>query len=175
MSYNKQEYAYIVGRLRALETRLMTPNLVERMVEAKSAQDAYRVLNDITFLSGSMGEPEVEEFQTVLLKGLQKMQRLFAKMAPYPEILNFLWLKYDFHNLKVILKARLTERGYEDVEHALMDMGNRRKDEWDDYIGSGKIEPLTDQMLQTIQDATEHYEKHQDPQMVDLIVDSHYL
>ena len=175
MIYKNQDYAYINGRLRALETSLMNANLVERMIDAPTAQDAFRVLNDISFLSGSIGEYTVNDFQKVLTGGLQKMAKLFKEMAPNPEVMNYLWLKYDFHNLKVVLKARLTGRGYADVEHALIDMGNRSKSEWEIYLLTGKIKPLTDGMISTVKDATTHYNINEDAQSVDLIVDRHFV
>lgn len=175
MIYKNQDYAYIVGRLRALETRLMNANLVERMIDAPTAQDAFRVLNDVPLISGSIGEYTVDDFQKVLSGGLKKMAELFRSMAPNPEVMNYLWLKYDFHNLKVVLKARLTGRGYADVEHALIDMGNRSKSEWETYLLTGKIKPLTDGMNSTIQDATIHYNNNEDAQSVDLIVDRHFV
>lgn len=175
MTYNNHNYAYINGRIRALETRLITPNLVERMIDAETPEKTFRILNDITFLSGSLGEYEAADFQKVLVLGLQKMVRLFGKMAPYPEVLEFLWIKYDFHNLKVVLKANLTGRGFADVSHALIDLGGRSKAEWEEYLGSGKITPLTRDMMETIEEARQHYEQNKNPQAVDFIIDKHYL
>lgn len=172
---NKTDYAYIIGRLRALETRLPTANVLERMIEAGSAGEAFRVLNDLTFVLGSIGEHTVNEFQTVLTKATQKMARLLNRMSPYPEVIKFLWLKYDFHNLKIALKARLTEHGYADVSHALVDLGTLSAEEWEHYILEGKIPSLTKGMHDTLEDAVKQYEKTNDPQIVDLIVDKYYL
>ena len=45
MIYNQDiRYAYIVGRLRASETRLLTDSDMERMLEASTFADALRVL-----------------------------------------------------------------------------------------------------------------------------------
>lgn len=175
MPHNKADYAYIIGRLRALETKSLTTNVVERMIEAKTADEAFRVLNDISFLSGSIGEDTVNDFQKVLNRGVQKMVRLIYKMSPYPEVVNFLMLKYDFHNLKVVLKARLTEKGYADVSHALIGLGTLTMSEWEHFALEGQIPPLTDYLSETIKDASLEYEKTNDPQVVDLIVDKHYL
>lgn len=175
MSNRKEDYAYIVGRLRALETKFITSNLVERMIEANSAEEAFRVLNDITFLSGSIGDFTSSEFQRVLADGLKKMANLISKMAPNLDVIKFLWLKYDFHNLKVSLKARLTQRGYADVSHALVDLGTLSAEEWEHFVLEGKVPALTKGMHDTIEDARRQYEKTEDPQIVDLIVDKHYL
>lgn len=172
---NNTDYAYIIGRLRALETRLPTVNVVERMIESTSAEEAFRVLNDLIFVSGSMGEHTAEEFQKVLTKATQKMIRLLAKMSPSSDVAQFLWLKYDFHNLKVALKARLVGHGYSDVEHALIDLGTLSAEDWEHFCLEGKIIPLTEGLHETLDDAKKEYEKTEDPQIVDLIVDKHFL
>ncbi len=169
------DYAYIVGRLRAIETRLLTPNLMERMIDASSAEDAFRTLNDLTFISGSIGDYAVSEFQKVLTASIKKMLWLLAKMAPYPEVAKCFWLKYDFHNLKVALKARLVEHGYADIKHALIDLGSFSAEVWEHFVLEGRMPPLTKGMHETIQDASQQYEKTEDPQIVDMIVDRHYL
>ncbi len=173
--YLPTDYAYIVGRLRALNTRLLTPNLVERMIDASSADDAFRILNDLTFLAGCMGDHTVNEFQVVLSKGVQKMLRLIKRMSPNTEVVDFLNLKFDFHNLKVSLKARLTQRGYADVQHALVDLGSLSEAQWEQFVLDGTIPPITEGMTETIADVTRQFEANGDPQTVDLLVDKHYL
>jgi len=145
------------------------------MIEADTANAAFHVLNDLTFVSGSIGEHTVDEFQTVLTKATEKMSRLLAKMSPDPNVLKFLWLKYDFHNLKVTLKARLVGHGYADVEHALVDLGCMRAEDWERFVLEGKIPALTKGMHGAMADATKQYKKTHDPQIVDLIVDKHYI
>lgn len=172
---NPADYAYIIGRLRALETQFPTFNLVERMIEAKSADDAFRVLNDIPFISGSIGEYSVDEFQKVLTRATQKMIQLLLKMSPSSESIQFLWMKYDFHNLKVALKARLTNRGYADVSHALVDLGSLSAVEWEQFVLEGKTPPLTAGLHETLIDVAREYEKTGDSQIVDQIVDKHFL
>ena len=172
---DRTAYAYIVARLRALETRLISAGFVERMIDADSANEAFRSLNDLSFLSGCMGEYTVNEFQSVLAKGLQKMLRLFNRMAPHPEVVNFLNLKYDFHNLKIALKAYLTKKNFADVSHALLDVGSFSKDRWEEFVLEGTVPPLTDGMQKTLNEVNVEYEKNEDPQIVDMLVDKHYV
>ena len=173
--YNPTDYAYIVGRLRALETRLLTPNIVERMIDADTAEDTFKILNDLTFLNGCMGDCEVKDFQTVLKDGVAKMLRVIRRMSPNSDVINFLNLKYDFHNLKVSLKAKLTERGYEHISHALWDYGSLTENQWEQFILDGTIPPLTEGMNDTLDDVYKQYEANPDPQIVDMLVDKHYL
>ena len=50
---SNDQYAYAVGRVRAMETRLLDRSKIDRMVEAKSAEEALKVL----------GESEYAEYQ----------------------------------------------------------------------------------------------------------------
>ena len=43
---SKNAYLYAVGRVKALETKLLKKSTFERMLEAPTAQDALKVLED---------------------------------------------------------------------------------------------------------------------------------
>jgi V/A-type H+-transporting ATPase subunit C len=169
------DYAYIVGRIRALETKMLNRNLMERMLDAPSASEAFRVLNDMPLILGAIGDHHVPEFNTVLLKALQSLKRLYKRMTPDLYALRFLWYRYDFHNLKVTLKARLTGRGYEDVKHALIDMGEVPVEQWESFLMDGKLLFKTTGLIRAIQEATRLYEETGNPQIIDQVIDQHYL
>jgi V/A-type H+-transporting ATPase subunit C len=168
-------YAYIVGRVRAFETQLLNQTLLERILDAKNADEAFRVLNDHPLLSDHIGDLKVGDYQKVFLAGLKSMQKIIHEMAPYKDVMNFLWYKYDFHNLKVILKARLMEHGYADIEHALIDVGLHSLENWEKVLFEGKPIDLIPGAEPAIKEASEFYEKTKNPQIIDLIIDQHYL
>lgn len=172
---DNSRYAYIVGRLRALETKMMNQSLLERLLDANGADEAFRVLNDLPLVMGSIGEYEVSNFNKVLVGSLREMKDLFIQMSPYPEHLNFLWYRYDFHNLKVILKAKLTERGYADVSHALIDLGTVNIGDWEKYLLEDKKIELTKDLVNVIDKITSFYEKTSDPQVIDMMIDQYLL
>lgn len=173
--YDNSKYAYIVGRLRALDTKMMNQGLLERLLDAKSADESYRVLNDMPLVMGSINDYEAKDFNKVLQGALGELKELFIQMAPYKDVLNFLWYKYDFHNLKVVLKAKLTERGYADVEHALTSLGNISFEDWEKHLLEDKSIKLTEGLDRIIDKAKEAYEKSNDPQVIDQVIDSYYL
>ncbi len=169
------DYSYIVGRVRALETQLLNQTLLERVLDAKNADEAFRVLNDYPLLSEYIGDLKVDDYQKIFLAGLKNIQRIIHEMAPHKKVMNFLWYKYDFHNLKVVLKARLMEHGYSDIQHALIDVGLHSLENWEKTLFEGKSLDLIPGVAFAIKEATEAYEKTKDPQVVDLILDQHYL
>ena len=169
------DYSYIVGRVRALETQLLNQTLLERVLDANNADEAFRVLNDHALLSEHIGDLKVNDYQKVFLSGLKSVQNLINEMAPCKEIMNFLWYKYDFHNLKIVLKVRLVKHGYADVKHALIDVGLHSLENWEKVLFEDKSFDFIPGVASVVKKATELYDKSKDPQIIDLIVDQYYL
>ena len=173
--YDNSKYAYIVGRLRALDTKMLNVTMLERLMEAPGASEVFRSLNDLPLVTGSLDDYEEQDFAKVLTDSVREMKALLIQMAPYPELLDFLWYKYDFHNLKVCLKAKVTGHGYEDVSHALTDLGTLNMEAWQGFVLEDKSLPLDGQINKKIAQIKEIYEKEADPQVINTVVDQHYL
>lgn len=144
-------------------------------MDAKSADEAFRVLNDHPLISDHIDDLKVGDYQKVLSLALKSIQKIIHEMAPHKEVMNFLWYKYDFHNLKIVLKARLTEHGYADIQHALIDAGLYGLENWEKALFEGKSLDLISGTAFAIKEATELYEKSKNPQIIDLIIDQYYL
>ena len=172
---NNTDYSYIVGRVRALETQMLDQTLLERLLDAPSAEEAFRTLNDHALMAEHIGDLGVDDYQKVFSASLKSIQNILHEMAPEKEFMNFLWYKFDFHNLKVVLKAKLMEHGYADIEHALIDMGHHSLSNWEAVLFENKTLDLIPGVGFAIKAATELYEKNNDPQVVDLIIDQYYL
>jgi len=98
----KVDYAYAVGRIRVLETRLLSRGMVERMLEAADVNELYRILSDTAY-GALLSETTVygwllrtEEIRTIAL---------FDELCVDPILSELIHYRYDFHNLKVLMKA----------------------------------------------------------------------
>ena len=97
------DYLFLSTRIRALERSLLTRERMERMLEASTAAEAIKVLQEC-------GYPEVEE---VTVDSVNEMlskvrERTFDDLylfAPDRNIIDVFKIKYDYHNAKVLLKA----------------------------------------------------------------------
>jgi len=173
--YDNSKYAYIVGRLRALDTKMFNASMLERLMEAPGASEVFRSLNDIPLVAAALSNHSVQDFSKVLTSAIENIKELMIQMAPYPEVLNFLWYKYDFHNLKVSLRAKVTGQGYADVNHALIGLGTVSKEAWEAFILEDKSVQLTKKLDKQIDKIKALYEKDADPTMINVIIDQHYV
>ena len=112
------EFAFTTGSVRVLETRLLTGAQLGRMAEATDAAEAWRMLADAGATKAS--EISWQNYEEALAKELQELYRYVGLVSPKPELTNWLAHRYDFHNLKVFLKARFLT---EDPTEAVFDVG----------------------------------------------------
>ena len=100
---------------------------------------------------------EAETFEQLEDRLNQELADLRRELFRDTDVADICWLKYDFHNLKILLKEKLTEQS---LDHYLLPLG---KDSLADF----------DQML--VRRATEIYEKTADFCQMDYWVDQEYL
>lgn len=91
-------YAYATGRIRALETRLVSAGRLGRFLEARSVEDIGRLLVE-------NGYPAASDPEQSLNLELTATYELIHKLSPDPQLVDTLMLARDFHNLRVMLKA----------------------------------------------------------------------
>jgi V/A-type H+-transporting ATPase subunit C len=177
---DKTSFAQSVAWIRVLETKLLSENELERMVLAKDAKDAYKILNETDY-SNHVGDIEnVESFQEVINAGLRDSKATVEKIVPYKHIFNILWFRYDFHNMKVLLKAKNSGKSFEDVVDYTYDFGAVELDRFKKYIlegddaGFGIEEEYERYMKESIKLAQSEFEKDDDPQLIDIVLDKRF-
>jgi len=171
------QFVQSVAWVRVLESQLLNENELERMILAKDAHDAYRILNETNY-STHIGDIEkVESFQDVINSGLGDAKALINKIAPQKWVFNLLWYRYDFHNMKVLLKAKYSDKTFEDVERLLFNFGAVPVSSLRKYIFDGEdvlfglLEEDEKYLKESIKFADADYLKSSDPQLIDVVLD----
>jgi V/A-type H+/Na+-transporting ATPase subunit C len=163
--------------IRVLETKLLNENELERMVLAKDARDAYKILNETDYSSHVGDIEKLESFQEVINAGLKDTKELIMRIAPENWVFNILWFRYDFHNLKVLLKAKYSGKEFAEVENFLLHFGAIPTEKLKKYIfGNEDVSFGIEQdyevyIKESVALAKMDYEKDEDPQMIDIVLD----
>ena len=92
------DYLAVSAWLHAMETRLLTPEKLERLLEAASETEARKLLTECGYAEALPLEEALREHRETLYKEL-------AAAVPDPRLIELFQLKYDYHNIKAILKA----------------------------------------------------------------------
>jgi len=168
LKVNQYDYAYPTGRIRAREIKLLDDSRFERMLESSSADEAYKVLTEADYGFGGDAAEDFHSFETLLSDELKKTFMLLYELAPQPEVIKAFQRRYDYFNIKVLIKAEL--QGVE-TPSILIDAGTFEKDEIIRIIRERDYEELTPIMRDAVLDVYDVFSRTRDPQAIDLLLD----
>ncbi|MDI9419198.1 MAG: V-type ATP synthase subunit C [Firmicutes bacterium] len=165
-------YVYTISRIRVIEQKMLSPAMLERMIEAGTPEEALKVLHDAGY--GYAGEGySVGDYERLLSEEQEKVYRLLMETVPDTREFDFLIIKNDYHNLKVCLKAEFSDQAVEDAYLLSPSLvpGKQLMDLLRERNFSGLPAPMAESAAESI----EAFTKMQDPQVIDLILDkAHY-
>ena len=98
-------YEYLTGLIRVLEKRLPDKTDMDRMILAKTAKDAFVVLNDTDYADNILDRGP-EDYQKILEDDLLQLKTMLNKAIDSGPLFKFLFIDFDFLNIKTILKQK---------------------------------------------------------------------
>jgi len=107
------KYMYAGVRAQALSHNLLTEIDLERLLTANNADEALLVLQD-TFLAPYLAKYE-SDLAHATDDSVSEAKHLLASIAPDPKLLDLLWIKYDFYNLRTIVKGLRAEQTHDEI------------------------------------------------------------
>lgn len=101
-----QRYGFAVGKVRVLQTRVFGAGTYERLLDAPTFSEQTRVLSDTIYGRYLEDATSADDVETGLETALDDFYR-FLDDASLPEaVVRFFRVRYDYANLRAVLKAR---------------------------------------------------------------------
>ena len=119
------DYIYAGTRAKALENQLLSENQMELLLSAKSVDEVHTVLQN-TFLAPyliSKDKNKKPSATVALEECVREAKSVLNSIAPEPELLFILWLRYDYHNLKAIIKGKKAGLNTEEILQSCFNIG----------------------------------------------------
>lgn len=165
------DYAQAVSRIRVLETRLLDKAKLDRMIDSTSPDDAMKVLLESEYSNSSGSVKRSEDYEILLSEEMKRIYSLMYKVSPEPRIIDIMSLKYDYHNMKVLLKGRALGK---DLSYLLVPVGTVETEHLKKYLSEGNYTDLKPIMREALERAEKSFKENKDPQMIDIILDSSF-
>lgn len=165
---NEGDYAYASARIRAREPKLLGNSQFDRMLEAPAAEEAYKVLTEAEYGIEGRGTTGLFAFEELLSGEMKKCFMLLSEITPHQEVIKAFQRRYDYFNIKVLLKAELSGA---EVPHILVDTGTISSAEMIRIIRERDYSGLTPLMSEAISEVYDVFSRTRDPQAIDLILD----
>ena len=160
------DYLAISARIRAMETGLLTRERMEQVLEARSDDEAVKILQECGYPELDATHPEAMD--AALSAAREATLTDLGDSAPDPRYIDIFKLKYDYHNAKALLKAAAMGT---DPDRMLMDMGRVPAAELKEAVQTGELENLPSRLADAIQEAKEVLDTTRDPQLSDIVLD----
>lgn len=113
-------YGFAVGKVRVLETRVFGSATYERLVDAPTFDEQRRILSDTPYGSFLEGVATADDVETALEGALDEIYRFLVTSSLPDPVVRFFRVRYDYANLRAVLKARLLGAS---TEGLLVDLG----------------------------------------------------
>lgn len=164
------KFTQAVSRIWVLETKLLDKPKVERMIEAPSASEVLRILNETEYSNVSSNIKRPEDYEEILTAELKRVYDLVYEISPVKEVVKIMSLKYDYHNAKVLLKGKVLGK---DFSSMLIKLGNIDLQEIKRKIDGDNFKSLNGTLGKGVQEAMKVFEETKDPQKIDIIIDKY--
>lgn len=160
------DYLALSARVRVLENSLLTRERRERMVDARTDEEALKILSEC-------GYPEPENLSLPAVNAMlsKSRQDLFAdlrKWSPQEELVEVFQIKYDYHNVKALLKS---EAIGEDARRLFMAGGRFEPGQLTEDLRQENMEEYPRTFREALAAAQEVLTQEKSPQKCDLLLD----
>lgn len=160
---------YAAARIFALENKLLSRDRIERMVEAHSPDDVLRILGETDYGLGIAELSSANDYEDFLSSELERIFEFFKIVSPNLDITDLFFLKYDFHNLKVLLKNRYLTRSQEDL--LVRGVGTLELELLEDAIEEEDYSSLPNYLKEVLEEIDRAMEIRLDPQKISILLD----
>ena len=166
MKRNDTDFLHATTRVRALERQLLNKERAERMLDAKSMEEAAKLLPEMGY--EEVSPPTMTQLGAVLSRARCATFALLRAISPIPELVDVFQVKYDYHNIKAILKAEA--RGVR-ADHLLMDAGRIPKEKLETALRLREMRELPAVMRTATEEARDVLSRTEDPRLADMVLD----
>ncbi|WP_032120828.1 V-type ATP synthase subunit C [Clostridium amazonitimonense] len=163
-------FTQVIPRLRVLETRLLDRAKIDRMIDSDSAEDALKVLQESEYSTLMSNVKRAEDYEVILSAELKRVYKMLYDMTPEDSVVDIMSLRYDYHNIKVLIKGKLLEK---DFSYMLISVGTLDINKLKYALDNESYRDLNPIMRKAIEEALEDFSTSKNPQKIDIILDKY--
>lgn len=160
------EYIYISSRIKALETKMLSKQDFEKMAYASSLDEAARVLTDKGWKP--FAPQDSMSLEESIQAHRQETMDLLYKYSPDKTIIDVFRLKYDYSNLKALVKSQISGIN---PENAMLTGGMIAPDSMTNLFKTNQLKSADEHIALASDNAVSVLKRTSDPQLSDIELD----
>ncbi len=156
--------------LRAREPKLLNNDRAERMLDASSFEECAKLLTDCGY--GDMSQMSAKEIEAELAGHRRDVFAEMDNLCPDEELVDVFRIKYDYHNVKAIIKAEAMNL---DAERLLSDSGRIAPEQLLTIYNEDRCTELPKMLAEAVEEAKSTLARTSNPQLADFVLDKAYF
>jgi len=160
-----ETYVYAGTSAYTMMSKLLSETERERIIGAKDVPELTDALRETFFGTYLAGTTDIDE---ALSKAMIDAKHNLERLSPNPHLLAVLWLRYDFYNLKILMKYLSPEYGGASEDH-FIPLGTQSYAVMERAIKTGNAATLHNALAEAVRSAPK--EGH----ALDVFMESRYL
>lgn len=112
----KDQYIFASTRARLFEKNLLTQDQWKRLLQASDYDEALTILQETRYGEEIAKLSQKEDYEQLLSNELIKQAGNISELVRDDVLSSLLYLKYEYHNLKVAIQSDWEEEGFLDLE-----------------------------------------------------------
>lgn len=168
MPQNSFPFASII--IKSKELKILGNDKITKLMACENAQAAAGLLMEWGYGGGDIESPY--QYERLISRELGETYAIVRKISPDPEITDLFFLRYDYHNLKVLIKSQETGMGAN--ERNLIKSGTFELAVLLTAVQEKKYGGLTEQMKRALTDLDKAFSIARDISLIDIKLDWAY-
>lgn len=166
--FKNEDFVEASAYLRVLEKRMLNSDSINRIIDAPNALEALRLITQNSNYDFNSLK-RLNDYELVIHAELKKAYDLLYQISKHSEVVDIAAAKYDFHNIKVAMKAKYTKT---DMTHLYSAFGAA-----DSVVLAAYVkDPAAGQQLpayvkEAVRAVETDFAETKDPQRIDIILD----
>ncbi|MGX7195934.1 V-type ATP synthase subunit C [Enterococcus olivae] len=165
------QYSTVNTRIRTYEGKLLQKNVYERMLAVETPEEIFNILQETDYGDFIDEDASVREFEGVLLAEQKRMYETLYEISPDRRLIDLFTLKYDYQNLKVLVKEEHVER---DLSNLLVPFGSVSLSVLKELVQVRNSDQVDPKMVACIKEVFQYMEDYNEYQALDIIFDNYY-
>lgn len=168
ITQKSNDFIFADAMVRSVEKNLIGRDRLETIIDSKKLADAMKLLYELGYGDESGDQLKPEQFEKLLTKELVRAYSFILGIAPAAEDFHTFLYPYDYHNIKVLLKAEFLQSN---ADEFLIDIGTIANSQLAAMVHERDLAGMTPAMRAAINEVLDVFARTQDPQYIDFILD----
>ena len=169
---DRMQFIQGVTRTRVFETRLLSRPKIDRMIDADDIDEVIKLLSETEYSKSLIGINSANDYEKILSNELKRVYDLMREVSVEAVVVDLLALKYDYHNLKVLIKE---QEFNQDLSELYVPIGTNEPQKLKQAYKDGDFSEIDEEFKHAIDATILDLNKNHDPQRIDITLDSYYF